>query len=108
MINHYTARHNLFVNRLTDVIRLICNVIGNVDENRIITITSREGMNDGSFKTRIRPDIWYWIDTWTKDSIPERQRILHSIEMKSRWGGIYDGTVGITGGNMRYARKNKA
>jgi hypothetical protein len=99
MAGDYTTRHNLRVNRLVEAIKLNCRIIGEVNENRTVKITPTEGKDDKPFHSQIRPDIWYWTNEATDDTVPEHQRILDLVEVKSCWGGVYDDTIDKEGGN---------
>jgi hypothetical protein len=99
MAGDYTTRHNLIVNRLVEAIKLNYRIIGEVNENTTVKITSTEGKNDKPFHSQIRPDIWYWTNEATDDPVPEHQRILHLVEVKPCWGGVYDDTIDKEGGN---------
>jgi CO dehydrogenase/acetyl-CoA synthase alpha subunit len=85
MAADYTTRHNLIVNRLVEAIKLICRIIGEANENTTVKITSIEGKDHKPFHSQIRPDIWYWTNEATDDPVPEHQRILHLVEVKSCW-----------------------
>jgi hypothetical protein len=93
MEGDYTIRHNLIVNRLVEAIKLNCRIIGEVNENTTIKITPTEGKDDKPFHSQIRPDIWYWTNEATDDPVPEHQRVLHLVEVKSFWGGINEPTI---------------
>jgi hypothetical protein len=56
----------------------------------------------------VRPDIWYWTNEYTKDLIPEQQRILHLVEVKSCWGGVYEQTIEKESGNTIDTCRSKA
>jgi hypothetical protein len=53
MDDDYITRHNLTVDRLSEAIKLNCNVIGSVHENKTVLITRREDKTGQSYKTRI-------------------------------------------------------
>jgi hypothetical protein len=99
MAEDYTVRHNLIVNRLSEAIKLNCGIIGEVNDDTIVKIIAAEGKNDKPFHSQIRPDIWYWTNEATEDPVPEHQRILHRVEVKSCWGGVYEDTIYKEGGN---------
>jgi hypothetical protein len=48
-----------------------------------------EGKNGKPFHLTLRSGIWYQTDETTKEIIPESQRILHMVGVKSCWGGAY-------------------
>jgi hypothetical protein len=79
--------------------KLNCRIIGEVNENITVKIKAIEGKDDKPFHSQIRPDIWYWTNEATEDPVPEHQRILHLVEVKSCWGGVYENTMDKEGGN---------
>jgi hypothetical protein len=99
MVGEYTVRHNLIVNRLSEAIKLNCRIIGEVQENKQVRITATEGKNDKLFHSQIRPDIWHWTDEATDDSVPEHQRVLNLVEVKSFQGSVYEPMIDKEGGN---------
>jgi hypothetical protein len=73
-----------------------------------VKISAKEGKFNKPYHTLVRPDIWYWINELTKDLIPEQQRILHLVEVKSCWGGVYEPTIEKEGGNTIDTCRSKA
>jgi hypothetical protein len=57
MAGDYITRHNLIVDRLSEAIKLNCNVIGTVHEIIAVLITISESKTGQSYRTRIRPNI---------------------------------------------------
>jgi hypothetical protein len=85
MCTDYISRHKLIFDRLSEAIKLNCNLASEVFENTQVKISPKEGKNNKPYHTLVRPDIWYWTNEYTKDLIPEQQRILHLVEVKSCW-----------------------
>jgi hypothetical protein len=64
-----------------------------------VKLIAAESKHGKPFHIQLRPDIWYWTKELTKDLIPEQQRVLHMVEVKSCWGGVYELTIDKLGGN---------
>jgi hypothetical protein len=104
----YITRHNLIVKGISEAIKLNCNVIGTVHENLTVVITTSESKPEQSYRTRIRPDICSWTEKLTEDLIPEKQRILHLVEVKSCWGEVDGETLNREGGSTIDECRRKA
>jgi hypothetical protein len=83
MCGDYIARDNLIVDRLSEAIKLNCNLAREIFENTQVKISPKDGKNNKPYPTLVRPDIWHWTNKYTKDLIPEQQRILQLVEVKS-------------------------
>jgi hypothetical protein len=84
----YIARHNLIVNRLVKAIKLNWNLKSQVHEDKHVRISQEESKHNKPYHALVRPAIWYWTNEIIKDLIPEQQRILHLVEVKSCSGGV--------------------
>jgi hypothetical protein len=58
MYRDYIARHNLIIDRLSEAIKLTCNLASEEFQDTQVKISPKESKNNKSYHTLVRPDIW--------------------------------------------------
>jgi hypothetical protein len=99
-LGDYTKRHNAVVGVIRDLIE---NTVRpeKIYLYREVSIHGDETRNGGLYKTKHRPDLWYWRET-------ETEVILELIEVKVPWGSTRDETNGEVINNFEVVeRKGK-
>jgi hypothetical protein len=82
---HYTNRHNKIVQVVVEAISTNCNLYTEtIHENKCVVIDEKLSKN-GKFKTKIRPDIWYWAVSNKGKIAPTTFLTLHMVEIKACW-----------------------
>jgi hypothetical protein len=89
LTTHYTNRHNKIVQVVVEAISANCNLYAeSIHENKCVVIDEKFSKN-GKFKTKIRPDIWYWTVSNKGKIAPTTFLTLHMVEIKTCWGAEY-------------------
>jgi hypothetical protein len=86
LTTHYTNRHNKIVQVVVEAISTNCNLFTEtIHENKCVVIDEKFSKS-GKFKTKIRPDIWYWTVSNKGKIAPTTFLTLHMVEIKACWG----------------------